>query len=356
MITTISLQVIRIIQETADTVTLQFIPSSTDFAYQSGQSITLIFNHLSVKPFRRTYSFSSTPKVDKYPAITVKRQVNGLASTYLTRDIRVGDKLTALSPAGQFTLSPKPEMERDIILVGGGSGVTPLFSILKKALSQEKRSRILLILANRNEHHIIFRNALEQWSQHYPKRLKIIYLLSNPITEIEALSTENIQVLQSRFSNYLFERLIKKELRFPREQAQLFICGPEGLALKAQMTLKFMGFTNQQVHREIFIIKNTFTPTADKFADSQVSVQFQSNTYTFPVTAGQTILQAAEAQGINLPYSCLSGICTTCAGTCTSGRVEMYTQEGYTDSEIGVGLVLTCVAYPTTPKVEMRIP
>lgn len=356
MMTTISLQIVRIIPETVDTVTLQFIPQITDFKYRAGQSITLIFNDLAAKPFRRTYSFSSTPELDEYPAITIKRQANGLASTYLTRTLQVGDTLTALAPAGQFTLTTQIAKERDIILVGGGSGITPLFSILKQTLAEEQKSRVVLILANRNEEHIIFAKELRQWSEKYPKRFKTIHLLSNPLKEMATLDTTNIEVLQSRFSNYLFEKLIKKELRFSRQDAQLFICGPEGLAMKAQMVLKFMGFTHQQVHREIFIIKNAFKPDASKFVDSHVKVHFQNNHYEFTVPAGQTILQAAEKSGINLPYSCLSGICTTCAGTCHAGRVEMYTQEGHTDSDTGVGLVLTCVAYPTTKNIEIRIP
>ncbi|MFK7934459.1 MAG: 2Fe-2S iron-sulfur cluster-binding protein [Saprospiraceae bacterium] len=354
MAKTIQLKIRNIIQETTDTVTLQFDVPTPDFAYRAGQSITLIFNDLAAQPFRRSYSFSSTPKIDKFPAITVKRQTNGRASTYLTRTVQVGDSLTALSPAGQFVLESKPKTSRDVILVGGGSGITPLFSLLKQTLTEEQKSRVLLVLANRNAANTIFNKKLENWAERFPKQLKIIHLWSNPLNTVSNFS--NIEILQSRFSNYLFEDLIKRELQFAKKDAQLFICGPEGLALKAQMILKFMKFPQRQVHREIFIIKKPFRPDSTRFVDSEVSIKFQDETHQVHVPAGQTILAAAEANNINLPYSCLSGICTTCAGTCTSGKVEMYTQEGHTDSETGVGMVLTCVSYPVTEKVEMQIP
>lgn len=353
MAQTIQLKIIHIIRETADTVTLQFQPLTNNFNYRAGQSITLLFDHLAAQPFRRSYSFSSTPGVDSLPAITVKRQVNGRASTYLTRSVQVGDTLTALPPAGQFTLTTA-ETERDVVLVGGGSGVTPLFALLKQTLTQEQKSNVALVLANRSESTIIFNQQLTAWAQRFPQRLTIIHLLSNP--QRTATELHNLKILQSRFSNYLFEDLVKQHLRFAPADAQLFICGPEGLALKAQMILKFMGFPQQQVHREIFIIKNPFRPDSKRFVDSVVRVTFQNDVHQFTVPAGQTILAAAEANAVNLPYSCLSGICTTCAGTCTAGKVEMYTQEGHTDSDIGVGMVLTCVGYPVTETVEMRIP
>lgn len=127
----IKLRVTDKIYETDSAVTLKFEPIGKKLEYKAGQFLTFLFNDLEIEPFRRSYSFCSAPEADDFIAVTVKRLPNGVASRYLTQHVRVGDELEALLPAGQFTLPPSPGGPRDIFLMGGGSGITPLFSILK---------------------------------------------------------------------------------------------------------------------------------------------------------------------------------------------------------------------------------
>ena len=126
---TVQVKVVQKIKETQSSVTLVLEPEHSEIQYQAGQFLTFIFDDLGPKEIRRSYSFSSTPDVDSHWAITVKKQVNGLVSKYLTDIVQVGDSLTTLLPAGQFTL-PSVTANRDVFLIGGGSGITPFFNDL----------------------------------------------------------------------------------------------------------------------------------------------------------------------------------------------------------------------------------
>lgn len=353
---TIPVKVLKKIKETSRSVTLILEASSTEVSYQAGQFLSFIFNHLGPREIRRSYSFSSAPSVDKHWAITVKKQVNGLVSKYLTDIIQVGDTLTALLPAGQFTL-PAATAARDIFLIGGGSGITPLFSILKQALHTEANNKVTLINANSRPTQVIFQKALHELSQQFPQRFQTVHLLSQlpEIGHFYDTKLPNVSVLNQRLGNILVEDLVKQYLQYSPEQAQFFLCGPRNLMLKSRMVLGFMGFSKEQVHQEIFVIKNPLRPDTATLPDSQVRITYRQEQYEFPLVAGQSILAAAGQANIDLPYSCLSGICTTCAGNCVSGKVDMYTQEGLMNTQTTKGLVMTCVGYPKTAVVEIEI-
>lgn len=347
------LKVIQKIEETKKTITL-VLQTPHYVSYQAGQFITLIFNNLSKNEIRRSYSLSSTNGIDQHLAITVKKVANGLVSRYLTERIQVGDTLIALAPAGQFTLPSIPSpIARTIFLFGGGSGITPLFSILKYVLKFEPQSQIILVNANRNEKSIIFKKSLEQLAENYPTQLKIFHFLSQPKTTFK--NTINIKYQWGYISNFYIEQVINQHLQFDRADAQFFLCGPRGLMIKAAQTIGFMGFGTEQVHQEIFTIKTIKRPNPDELKDSIVTLHHDNQTFKIPVKAGQTILEAIEQKGLHFPFSCRSGICTTCSGQCESGLVKMFTQEGLLDTTMTKGLVLTCVGYPYSEAVLIRI-
>ena len=144
-------------------------------------------------------------------------------------------------------------------------------------------------------------------------------------------------------------------LRHDREQAQFFICGPEQFMMKTEMVIGFMKFTRSNIHREVFTIKNTQRPAPELFPNCEVRLETQQESYHFEVEAGKTILEAALDAGVDIPYSCRAGTCTTCSGDCLEGNAKMYTQNGIMDTVSTKGLLLTCVGYPITEKLVLRI-
>lgn len=353
----IKLRVIDKIQETDRAVTIKLEAIDHPLKYQAGQFLTFIFDSLDIVPFRRSYSFCSAPNVDDFVAITVKRVPNGVASRYLTQYVRIGDELEALPPAGQFILPETTGEPRDIFLIGGGSGITPLFSILKFVLKSEPASHITLINANSNERTIIFRQQLQKLAQEFPNQLTIVHLLSTHFDDWNLLRQAEFpaKVQPRRLGNALVQQLVEKHLKFDRKQAEFFLCGPPNLMLKASMMLHYMQFAEAQIHQEVFTIVEPYRPPSEIYKDSLVKIRYHGADFSIPVKGGQTILEAAESVGLELPYSCRSGICTTCAGQCAAGRVEMYTQAGQITTDSSKGVVFTCVGYPLTPIVKINL-
>jgi len=353
----IQLRIRAKIRETNAATTLVLERIGKPLHYTAGQFITLIFNNLGPKEFRRSYSFSSTPGVDAFPAITVKKIPNGSATRYLVDQAQVGDVLEAIHPAGQFILPENTGAPRDIFLIGGGSGITPLFAILKQVLYFEPQSYITLIFANSNENSIIFRQLLHDFAKSFSKQLKIIHFLSNTVVPLKYLrqAEKPAEIRLERLSNALVGELVAQHLQFDRKNAQFFLCGPKNLMLKASQMLHYLQFNENQIHQETFTIIEPYRPPSELYADSQVQIYYNEKTYDIWVDGGQTILEAAEAVGIELPYSCRSGICTTCAGRCEEGTVEMFTQAGRISTELSNNVVFTCVGYPLTPKVRIKI-
>ncbi len=353
----IQLRIREKIRETEQAVTLVLEPAGAPLSYLAGQFITLVFKNLGAKEVRRSYSFSSAPAVDAYPTITVKKVPNGSVSRYLADQAAVGEMLEAIPPAGQFVLPADGVGVRDIFLIGGGSGIVPLYSLLKQTLCTEVQSQVTLIMANSNEASIIFRNALRQYAQSFSDRLQVVYLLSSTHTPLADLQQEEfpIRLRVQRLSNALVEELVQQFLRFDPLAAHFYLCGPKNLMLKAEQMLRYMQFSEAQIHREVFDIAAPYRPPREIYQDSMVHIHWQGQVFTAPVRAGETILEAAARSGLELPYSCQSGICTTCVSRCLSGDVEMFTPAGKITASMSNGVVFTCVGYPLTEEVTIRV-
>ncbi len=353
----IELRIKEKISETDQAATLVLEPLVPDFHYRAGQFLTLLFDQIGPRPFRRSYSFSTCPEVDALPAITVKKVPNGRASRYLAEQAQPGDLLQAIAPAGQFVLAPAESTPRNVFLIGGGSGITPLFALLKQVLHTEPRSRVSLVYANSHEDQIIFRTQLRKLAQQFPDHLQVIHLLSQtrgPLPDLRQAEAP-ARIRTQRLSNALVQTLVEEALHFDRANAQFFVCGPKNLMLKAITMLHYMQFKSAQIHQEIFTIVEPYRPPAERYPNSRVRLHYRGQDFEIPVQKGDTILEAAEKTGLTLPFSCRSGICTTCAATCHSGNVEMFVPHGQIDVSQSNGLVFTCVGYPLTPAVEISI-
>jgi len=346
----LQLRIRRIIPQTPEAATFEFeTTAGTPLSYRPGQFLTLLVT-VNGRELRRSYSFSSTPGIDPFPAVTVKRVANGEVSRHLLTHWREGDVVTALPPAGRFTSDSSPEAPRDVFLVGAGSGVTPLFSLLKALLRDEPNSRITLIYSNRNEHTALFWREINALTETHAN-LTTIHLLSDP--------TPATRHYLGRLNIGLLEQLVTGHLHFDRDRAEFYVCGPFPYMRMVRMTLVFMKFREEQIHRENFVVEALSAarqPPPHDPSPRRVTLHVGKRTYQLVVPGNRTILQVALEYDVPLPYSCLGGVCSTCSAVCTEGVVRMTLNEVLTARDLAAGWVLTCVGYPDSEAVTLRIP
>ena len=352
----LKLRVNAITRETADAVTVHFEDPAGGAlpAYRAGQYLTLILPvpdpANANRPVRRAYSLCSAPH-ENACAVTVKQVAGGLASQYIVHQLKAGDTLDVLPPIGSFTTEFGSAQARQFVLVGGGSGVTPLLSIAKTVLREEPQSRILLVYGNRDHDSIIFRAELDKLAAASGGRLVIDHVLESGDCEYPG-----------RFSAAIFRQILHRR-GLDAKAALHFLCGPEGLMNAARTALDELGVPPAQVWRESFTAPTAPTapapaePTAAKAVSGPVAVRihFEGTDYEVSVAPNQTILDAGLDAGIDLPYSCQAGLCTACRGKCLSGAIRMDEREGLSDAEIAKGYVLLCVGHPTTDDVAVEI-
>lgn len=335
----IALRVAQVIEETADARSLVFeVPLSLAeaFRYRPGQFLTLRVPH-GDGWLPRCYSLSSTPLLDEPLRVTIKRVADGRASNWLCGQLRAGDSLEVMAPAGVFV--PK-RLDGDLLLFGGGSGITPVLSILRSALLAGK-GRILLIYANRDEASVIFRNELRELARAHPSRLQVVHWL------------DSIQGIPSA------EQLA--ELARPFIRAEAFICGPGPFMDTAVSALKTLGMPGPNIHVERFVSlpgEGEIAPVAASEAASAaaVTVDLDGQQHQLECEAGETLLAAMERAGLKPPSACRVGGCASCMCTLENGQVELLINDALDASELDEGWILTCQAVPTSDQLHIRFP
>ena len=341
----LQLRIIQIVPETPDAKS--YFLESVDgkpVSHRAGQFLTLILTHHGHE-VRRSYSLSSMP--GEPLRLTIKRLENGEISRYLLATLRVGDVLTSLHPAGRFTLDDN--QTGDLVFLGAGSGITPLFSLLKQVLFTEPDRRITLLYSNPSERAILFRKELDDLLQQFPDRFRLLYLLSNP--------SEDWLGLRGRLNNVMLERLLPNLVGTSDWQTlHFYVCGPGDYMRMIQFTLIFSGFRLEQIRRENFVVEQVFLAPPPALAkDRTVLLRFRGREVEIQVPAYKSILQAALDEGISLPYSCRGGRCSTCAARCTAGSVHMTINDVLTERDLREGWVLTCTGYPESDGVVIEI-
>ena len=341
----LQLRIIHIQPESSDANSYFLEPvDGQSVSYRAGQFLTLILVHHGHE-VRRSYSLSSAP--GETLRLTIKRVQNGEISRYLHDTLRVGDVLTSLNPAGRFTLDEN--QIGDIVLIGAGSGITPLFALLKQVLRTESTQHVTLLYSNSNERNIIFREELNDLQNQFSDRFRLLYLLSNP--------SDDWNGLRGRLNNVMLERLLP-DLIGPSspETLRFYVCGPGDYMRMVQFTLVFSGFQLNQIRRENFVIEPVFLVPPPVWAeDRTVLLRFRRREIEIQVPAYKSILQAALDEGVTLPYSCRGGRCSTCAARCVSGSVHMTINDVLTDHDLKDGWVLTCTGYPESDGVVIEL-
>lgn len=348
----LELTVKSIIHETRDTITIVFDkPTSGPLTYKPGQFLTLIAP-IQGKEVRRAYSLCTTPSTDEFAAVTVKRVENGLMSNWLADNVREGDKLKVLGAVGNFTLDYAPANRRHIVMFAGGSGITPLFSLTKSVLTQEPESIVSLIYCNRDIDSVIFKEELARWEAQHEGRLHVIHILDTAPMNWQGYSG----LLNPAMLKKLFERIPDWGV----ENTLYLMCGPEGMMKNVESLLGAYSIPAEKIRKESFV-QGTIDKASKKEAEEEeiiereVTIRFDGEEYKVMVPPHKGILEAALDAGIDLPYSCQSGLCTACRGKAISGKVRLDEEEGLSASERAEGYVLTCVGHPLTDDVVIEI-
>ncbi|MEZ4935465.1 MAG: 2Fe-2S iron-sulfur cluster-binding protein [Saprospiraceae bacterium] len=354
-----NLSVKKVTTETPDAVTLTFdVPADLkeSFKYTQGQYLTLKFQ-LNGKEERRSYSMCSSP-LENDLSVTVKKVQGGKVSTHIHQNIKTGDVIEVMQPDGRFYTDLNEDNKKNYYLIGAGSGITPLMSILKTVLEKEPMSHVFLLYGNRNEDYIIYKNELEGLQKRYAGQLMIEHVLSQPNREkksgLGGLFSKGKITWEGKIGR-IDSSVVKKfmEENTPRHKAsEFFLCGPGGMIDSAEKVLLDSGFNKENIHREYFTTAEP-TTVASGVAGAKVIVTLDGKKREVTVAEGKQILFALLDEKIDAPYSCTSGACSTCMAKLISGTVKMDACYALDDSEVANGFILTCQAHPTTDVVEL---
>ncbi|MCV9929716.1 ferredoxin--NADP reductase [Flavobacterium sp. LS1R49] len=330
-------------RETASAVSILFnVPEElkSNYNFIAGQYINLRLT-LDNKELRRAYSICSSPESGEL-RIAVKAVKNGVFSQFATTKLKAGDVLEVGKPEGKFTFEPEPEKQKNYAAFVAGSGITPVLSILKSVLKSEPKSSFVLVYGNKTVEDTIFHQELHDLQLQYVGRLFVHYVFS-----------------QAKAENALFGRIDKsavnyvlnnkhKELEFDK----FYLCGPEEMINTVSGILKEKNVRESAIKFELFT-SSTQENKIDTSLEghSKITVLVDDEEVSFEMSQKQTILDAALKQGIDAPYSCQGGICSSCLARVTSGTAEMKKNSILTDKEIADGLILTCQAHPTSESI-----
>lgn len=335
-----------IIKETDDAVSLCFKNGNffKKLKYKPGQFLTI---HVPIdkKVYKRAYSFSSNPYTDKDLKITIKRVEKGLVSNYVHDNLKIGDKLEVDDPAGTFCINPSSKSKKQYVLFAGGSGVTPMFSIVKSVLTEEKDSKVLLVYANQNMESIIFHEEIKTLEKEYPGKFAAEHIVS-------VYDGPNNNYHVGLATHELIDKiLLKHDLSY--EDHAYMICGPFGYMEKIKEILKDNGITRDKIKLEVFKAPQVKVSGKDLLSD--VTLKYKGEEHLLQVRGNKSILNQAMSDNIVIPYSCRSGMCSSCKATCVEGEVKMTDGHLLTDEDVASGSILTCISYPMSEKVVIEI-
>ncbi|WP_299667133.1 1,2-phenylacetyl-CoA epoxidase subunit PaaE [uncultured Ruegeria sp.] len=322
--------------------------SAEEFDFVQGQYLTFR-RDFDGEELRRSYSICAG-KDDGILQVGIKRVDGGAFSTWANTDLQVGDTVQAMPPMGRFHTAIDPTAEKQYLGFAGGSGITPVLSILKTTLAQEPHSRFTLVYANKGVNTIMFREELEDLKNLYMGRLNVIHILETDAQEIELFTG---LVTQEKCAE-LFEHWIDIQ-----NVDTAFICGPEPMMLGIASALRAHGLEDGQIKFELFASaqpgrakrKVSEVGTASQANQTKASVTMDGATQTITMPKDQSILEAALDNAMDAPYACKAGVCSTCRCRVLEGEVEMVANHALEDYEVEKGYVLSCQAYPLTDTV-----
>jgi len=338
------LRVRRVIDETSDarSIVLEIPPRLEErFRYQPGQFLSFKIPHQGAV-LTRSYSLASSPHCDAEHKFTVKRIEGGRVSNWINDQVRAGDTLMVTPPAGRFVLG---EGSREIVLFSGGSGITPVISIVKSALATSRR-RLKLVYANRDERSIIFRAELEALAQRHPDRLEIVH---------------SLDVRDGFLDGAGVEKHVGRAL-----EAEFYLCGPGLFMATVESALLELGVPMERIHIERFSSPPDpgVTPLdAPDAADARgetvpekITIVLDGVAHEIPYQAGERVLHAARRAGLDPPFSCEEGYCSCCMAKLARGEVKMHANDCLSPQLLEEGWVLTCQSRCVSKEIRIEYP
>ncbi|MFZ6052985.1 2Fe-2S iron-sulfur cluster-binding protein [Halocola ammonii] len=350
------LKVSKINRETDDAVSIQLDISGLEdkFSYKHGQYITFKVP-VNGEDLHRSYSLCSAPHESEL-RVAVKRVDQGKGSTFLTEELKEGDTLEAMSPEGNFTIALDEKNKKHYVFFAAGSGITPIFSIIKAVLRNEPESKLTLFYGNSSKEQIIFKDELDTLAQQNEGRLTTHHILTD--------GSSDKAIFNGRID---FGKTLELLINFCSDdlEKEYFICGPAGMMKSVQNALADNGIEKGKIHLEYFEAPGEENPEVVKeedkdevksgfIGDAEITAVLDDEEWNFSLhTDGRTILTEALDQGADAPYSCRGGVCTTCMAKLVEGTVKMDSNFALTDQEIEDGYILACQSHPTSEKVKI---
>jgi len=341
-----SLRIADIRHETEDTVSIAFdVPETlqADYAFHAGQYLTLKAQ-IDGEEVRRSYSLCSAPHENEW-RVAIKQVEGGKFSTYANATLAVGQDMEVMTPTGNFSVTPDNNNDQTYVLFAAGSGITPILSIAKTLLKEESNSSIHLFFGNKGFGSIIFREEIEALKNSYMDRFRVVHILSR-----ENLGNE-IQKgrITAEKCDSLFTAFLKNE-----QIKGIYTCGPEEMILGVKESMTRNGVSEKSIHFELFgtnVSKKSKTETSTPEIDSNVTVILDGDSIDISLLSGESILDAAQKAGADLPFACKGGVCCTCKAKIIKGTARMDVNYALEKDEVEAGYILTCQAHPTSEKL-----
>ena len=336
-------------RETADAVSMTFaIPSELagDYSFLPGQYLTLRTT-MDGQEVRRSYSICSGPD-DGELRIAVKKVDGGAFSSWAADELKSGDELEVMTPTGRFGVTHAPDQARLYVGFAAGSGITPILSIIKGVLAREPKSRFFLFYGNRTTEGMLFLEELEELKDRFLERLSLFHVISG--------EEQDIPILHGRLDGDKV-RVLLRSLVPASDVDHVFICGPMGMSEDIEATCRAIGIADEKIHVERFVSEFGGKPRPKAVVapgtppKAMASLIIDGKRREVPVAEGEAILDAALRAGMDLPFACKGGMCSTCRAKLVEGEAQMEVNYSLEPWELKAGFILTCQARPCSEKV-----
>ncbi|PWU27385.1 phenylacetate-CoA oxygenase/reductase subunit PaaK [Pseudomonas sp. RW407] len=348
-----SLKIKEVRPETRDAVSIAFdVPRDLQdsFRFEQGQHL-VVRAQLDGEEVRRSYSICSGVN-DGELRVAIKRVPGGRFSAYANEALKAGNSLEVMPPAGHFNVPLDAARHGNYLAVAAGSGITPILSIVKTTLEAEPHSRVTVLYGNRSSNAAMFREQLEDLKNRYLQRLNLIFVFSR--------EQQDVDLYNGRIDADKCGQLFSRWLDVKHLDAA-FICGPQAMTETVRDQLRANGMSAERIHFELFAAAGSESKrearqaaAATDSGKSQVTVISDGRELSFELARNSvSVLDAGNAQGAELPYSCKAGVCSTCKCKVIEGEVEMDSNFALEDYEVAAGYVLSCQSFPLTDKVVL---
>jgi ring-1,2-phenylacetyl-CoA epoxidase subunit PaaE len=342
-----TLKIADVRQEIEDAVSIAFeVPQNlhADYQFKPGQYVTMR-TQINGEEVRRSYSICSAPHENEL-RVAIKRVKGGLFSNYANQNLKAGDTIDVMTPMGNFTTDIAENQNKTYVFFAGGSGITPILSLIKTVLVQEPNSFVTLIYGNRKINSIIFKEQIDFLKNVYLTRFNVIHILSE-----EYLGNDmQYGLMDKAKTDQLNEFFLKQE-----KIDEAFICGPQPMILAIQEKLLAYGMPDKAVHVELFTSQTPAkpqVPSSEPKIEANVRIILDGIEMDLNIDSdGESVLDAAYKAGMDVPFACKGGVCCTCKAKVLSGTVRMDVNYALEPDEVQNGYVLTCQSHPTSEKV-----